>query len=143
MSGNARRISRFDVERVHFMPKDMRPGVLYVSQEFGTVAHLCACGCGSKVRTPLGPTAWSVEETKKGPTLRPSVGNWQKPCRSHYLIIRGEVVWAQQWTPEEVAAGRLAEEKRRSAHYDALDRQRTGILARFWRWAKYLFGNKK
>ena len=59
------------------MPQDLRPGVLYVSEEFGAAAHLCACGCGEKVSTPLGPTEWSLEETGGGPTLRPSVGNWQ------------------------------------------------------------------
>lgn len=137
MSG--RRISRFEVEHVHFMPKELRPGVLYVSQEFSTAAHLCACGCGSKVRTPLGPTAWSVEETRKGPTLDPSVGNWQKPCRSHYWIIRGEVIWAGEWTPEQIAAGRRGEEERRLAYFEAIRRQRGGILRRFWRWLKSLF----
>ena len=45
------------------MPQDLRPGVLYVSEEFGAAAHLCACGCGEKVSTPLGPTEWSLEET--------------------------------------------------------------------------------
>ena len=137
MSDSAGCISRFEVERVHFMPKELRPGILYVSQEFGTAAHLCACGCGSKVRTPLGPTEWSVEETKRGPTLHPSVGNWQKPCRSHYLIIRGEVVWAEKWTLKQIAAGRRGEEERRRAYYD--ERQRGGAIQLFWRWFKKLF----
>lgn len=44
------------LERVHFMPTALEPRVLYVSEEFGAAAHLCACGCGSKIRTPLGPT---------------------------------------------------------------------------------------
>ena len=48
------------------MQKDLQPEVLYVSEQFGAAAHLCACGCGSKVRTPLGPTEWSVEETLEG-----------------------------------------------------------------------------
>lgn len=54
-----------ELQRVHYMPKDLKPGILYVSEEFGAAAHLCACGCGMKVSTPLGPTEWSVEETKK------------------------------------------------------------------------------
>ena len=84
----------FEMQRVHYMPKELRPGVLYVSEEFDIAMHLCACGCGSKVKTPLGPTEWSVEETKSGPSLRPSVGNWQQACQSHYWINRGEVRWA-------------------------------------------------
>jgi len=115
------------------MPQDLKPGILYVSEEFHTAAHLCACGCGSKVRTPLGPVGWSVEETRKGPTLRPSVGNWQKPCRSHYVITRGEVVWAGQWTPEQVAAGRLAEDERRRVYYESRARAWGGWLRRLWR----------
>lgn len=46
---------RFRLERVGYMPKQLEPAVLYISQEFETAAHLCACGCGVKVRTPLGP----------------------------------------------------------------------------------------
>ena len=129
---------KIELQRVHYMPKELRPGVLYVSEEFGAAAHLCACGCGSKIRTPLGPTEWAFEETKSGPTLRPSVGNWQHACQSHYWIYRGEIVWSSKWTPEQIAAGRRGEERRRRAYYDALDRQQGGILRRFWRWVKTL-----
>ena len=115
---------RIELLRVRYMPKELKAGILYVSEEFGAVAHLCACGCGAKIRTPLGPTQWELEETPDGPTLHPSIGNWQLPCRSHYWIRRGEVVWARCWTPDQVAAGRHAEERRRRAHYDALDRRR-------------------
>lgn len=130
---------KIKLQRVRYMPKELHPGVLYVSEEFGAAAHLCFCGCGSKVRTPLGPTEWALEETENGPTLRPSVGNWQLPCQSHYLIIRGEVIWAPKWTPKQIAAGRRDEERRARAYYDALERQRGGILRRLWRWVKHLF----
>src|ERR1700723_2527353 len=108
---------RFKMERVHYLPKELAPGVLYVSEEFDIAMHLCACGCGSKVKTPLGVTEWSVEETKSGPTLRPSVGNWQQPCRSHYLITRGEVIWAEKWSPEAISSGRRHEQARRESYY--------------------------
>jgi hypothetical protein len=132
----------FEMQRVHYMPKELKPGVLYVSEEFDIAIHLCACGCGSKVKTPLGPTEWSVEETKSGPSLRPSIGNWQQACQSHYWIDRGEVVWAENWTPEEIAAGRRQEEKRRRTYYDVLDRRRGGVLQRFWHWLWGLFGQE-
>jgi hypothetical protein len=122
------------IQRVQYMPKELKPGVLYVSEEFGIAAHLCACGCGAKIRTPLGPTEWTVDDSDDGPTLWPSVGNWQQPCQSHYVIERGEIKWAGRWTPEQIAAGRNREEERRRAYYDALDRQRTGVLGRLWRW---------
>lgn len=103
--------------RVHFMPKLLESGVLYVSEEYGTAAHLCACGCGAKIRTPLGPEQWRVNETKGGPSLYPSVGNWQQECRSHYMIIRGEVRWYRAWTQMQVEAGRRDEQDRMRAHF--------------------------
>ena len=129
------------LQRVQYMPKSLEPGVLYVSEQFWTAAHLCACGCGSKIRTPLGPTEWSVEETDGGPTLRPSVGNWQQACQSHYLITRGEVLWCKQWSAERIAGGRHREEERRREYYDALDRKRGGVVQKLWRWMKsIIFG---
>ena len=130
---------KIELQHVYYMPKVLKPGVLYVSEEFGAAAHLCACGCGSKIRTPLGPTEWLLEETELGPTLNPSIGNWQLPCQSHYLIIRGEVIWSPKWTPEEIAAGRRREQEQRRAYYDELDRKRAGVLRRFWQWIKHLF----
>lgn len=121
------------------MPKELEPGVLYVSEEFGAAAHLCPCGCGAKIRTPLGPTDFTFEETDSGPTLNPSVGNWQQACQSHYWIWCGEIKWADKWTPEQIASGRRHEEDRRRAYYDALERQRSGVLRRFWCWIKGFF----
>ena len=127
-------LMRIKLQRVRYMPPQLEPGVLYVSEEFGTAAHLCACGCGSKVRTPLGDTEWAVEETESGPTLRPSVGNWQLPCESHYWIEGGKVIWSGKWTPEEVLAGRHAEEERRTAYYAGLETKRHSVLQRLWNW---------
>lgn len=132
-------LAKIRLERVHYVPQDLSPGVLYVSEEFGAAAHLCACGCGEKVRTPLGPTEWSLEETADGPTLRPSVGNWQLACQSHYLITGGEVVWAERLTAEEIADGRRREEERRREYYDALDRKHRSLVRRLWRWISGLF----
>lgn len=100
------------LQRVQYMPKALDPGVLYVAEEFGAAAHLCPCGCGSKIRTPLGPTEWILEETATGPTLWPSIGNWQQPCQSHYWIRGGQILWAPKWSPEEIDRGRRREEAR-------------------------------
>jgi hypothetical protein len=132
---------KFEMRRVHYMPKDLKPGILYVSEEFDIAMHLCACGCGSKVKTPLDVTEWSVKETKTGPTLRPSVGNWQQACQSHYWIDRGKVLWAEKWTPDEITAGRRYDEERRRAYYEAIDRKRGGALRQFWLWLKRLFSD--
>ena len=109
------------LQKVHYMPKQLESGVLYVSYEFGTAAHLCACGCGSKIRTPLGPTEWSVEETDAGPSVWPSIGNWQLACKSHYVIKRGEIEWANTWSDKQIKAGRSKEVKKREAYYESLN----------------------
>ena len=130
---------KIELQRVHYIPKELKPGVLYVSEEFCTAAHLCACGCGSKVRTPLGPTEWYLKESNSGPTLRPSVGNWQLPCQSHYWISQGRIKWSKKWPPDEIAKGRRKEHERRCVYYETLENQRGGILRRFWRRIRKLF----
>ena len=119
------KIERLRLERVHYMPKVLEPGVLYVSEDFGAAAHLCACGCGEKIRTPLAPTEWTFKDTIDGPSLSPSVGNWQKACRSHYWIWRGKVEWYGAWTESQVQAGRRREEQRRKAYFAAREKERT------------------
>lgn len=109
---------RFDLRRVEFIPKVLEPGILYVAEQFGAAAHLCPCGCRAKVRTPLGPVDWSLNDGLHGPTLFPSIGNWQQPCRSHYWIRNGAVVWAEAWAEGQIAAGR-GREQLRAEHYYA------------------------
>ncbi len=129
---------KFRLERVHYMPKVLEPGVIYVSDAFETAAHLCACGCGSKIRTPLGPTEWCLEMTGRGPSLYPSVGNWQQVCQSHYFIRNGEVLWAPKWSAEEIAEGRRQEAERRRAHYDRPGMTRgLPILRKLWDWLRH------
>lgn len=133
------KLDRIELARVEFVPKELKPGILYVAEEFGAAVHLCACGCGEKVSTPLRPTEWTLKESDAGPTLDPSVGNWQLPCRSHYWIREGKVVWSGQWTAAQVASGRRAEEERRCAYYAARAPKRVGLLQRLWQWIKSWF----
>ncbi|MBK8767911.1 MAG: hypothetical protein IPM01_26210 [Burkholderiaceae bacterium] len=119
------------LELVEFMPSALEPGVLYVSKKYHTAAHLCACGCGEKIRTQLGPLGWQFTNGRQGPSLYPSIGNWQKPCRSHYYIKRGFVVWALALTEAEVLYGRREEIRRRDAYFRE---QSLGYWARLTRW---------
>lgn len=128
------------IRRVELMPKQLDPGVLYVSEKYKTAAHLCACGCGEKIRTPLGPTEWSVVETRAGPSLWPSVGNWQKACQSHYVIQNGRIVWCAKWSPEQILAGRNAEEAKRQAYYQPTHVPNLSLATRFWLWIKTHLG---
>jgi hypothetical protein len=87
-------------------PDRLEAGKLYVSMEFASVAHLCACGCGAEVVTPLSPTDWRLSFDGIGITLDPSIGNWRLPCRSHYLIRKNEVVWVGDMSAEHIEHGR-------------------------------------
>ena len=129
---------KIKLQHVHFMPNVLKPGILYVSEEFDAAAHLCACGCGSKIRTPLGPTEWALKEKGDIPTLYPSIGNWQQACQSHYWIYKGVVIWSGSWSAEQIAEGNRRTEERRSAYYDTIH-QHDGTLRKIWRWIKELF----
>jgi hypothetical protein len=118
------------LQRVQYMPRELAPGILYVSVEYAVAGHLCACGCGNKVMTPLSPAKWQFTERNGLPSLYPSVGNWQLPCRSHYFILDGKIRWAEQWTQAEIDAGRRAEKYRLDAYYS--ERQPKQAQQGFW-----------
>lgn len=94
-------------EFVTSFPTPMENGVMYVSVEYNSCGHLCACGCGREVITPLSPAQWKVTYDGDNVSIRPSIGNWSLPCRSHYVVDRGRVRWARDFTEHEVARNRL------------------------------------
>lgn len=100
--------------------------------------HLCACGCGNKVMTPLGPTEWTFTDTPRGPSLRPSIGNGQLPCKSHYWIDGGRIEWSGAWSPEQVERGRRAEEARRREYYESRKSKEETAAARIKRWLDWV-----
>ena len=91
---------------VEFIPERLNSGVLYVSRRFATASHLCCCGCGFEVVTPLNPAKWRLVEHEDGVTLSPSVGNGSFPCRSHYFIEAGRVRWVPALVAEDIAFAR-------------------------------------
>ena len=107
---------------VEFIPEQLEDGVLYISQRYGTAMHRCCCGCGSEVVTPLGPASWALEIVNGGITLYPSIGNWSLPCRSHYLIRQGKVVWARDMSREEIEDGRFRDQRLRDVHFADVNR---------------------
>jgi Family of unknown function (DUF6527) len=99
-------VKRFDHEFVDQIPGELSEGILYVSMQFGTVIHLCACGCRNRTVTPLGTTDFKLIYDGETITLHPSVGNWNFSCRSHYLVSSSEIVWIGEWTGDQIAAFR-------------------------------------
>jgi hypothetical protein len=77
-----------------YIPADPDDGTLYISMDYATAVHLCACGCRSKVVTPLGPADWQLVFDGTV-TLTPSIGNGQLSCRSHYYIHHDQIRWAR------------------------------------------------
>jgi hypothetical protein len=140
-------------EYVKHVPEVLNEGVLYISEEFETAGHLCCCGCGEEVFTPLNKAQWSLSKNRQtgSVSLYPSIGNWKYACRSHYWIKNNAVIDAG--TMSEKAIGAVITRDQRDRH--ALVREnnensaqsasastpkpgsKPGIFARFLRW---LFG---
>lgn len=108
---------RLEHEFVDYIPDDLVDGRLYVSVRFGTVVHLCACGCGEEVITPLGPSEWKMVFDGVSISLEPSIGNWGFQCRSHYWIDRNEIRWARSFGVLEVERVRKANRQRRNMYF--------------------------
>jgi len=96
---------------VEAAPAHLEEGVFYISLKFKTALHLCCCGCGREVVTPLGPAAWSIRQEGEAVSLHPSIGNWGFPCKSHYWIRRNRVEWASPYSEKEIE--RVRERDRR------------------------------
>jgi Family of unknown function (DUF6527) len=94
--------SSFVPEFVETIPEDLEEGRLFISVYFRTAAHLCACGCGSRVVTPIKPAKWSFTYNGETVSLYPSIGRWQHPCRSHYWIRRNRVEWSRPFDDEQI-----------------------------------------
>ena len=77
-------------------PEELEPDTVYVSIPFATVLHNCACGCGHEVVTPLSPSDWTMTYDGVSISMAPSIGNWNFPCRSHYVIRRSRVDWIRE-----------------------------------------------
>ena len=87
-------INRLEHQFVEQVPTDPAPGVLYVSMIFRTTMHLCACGCANETWVPIRPRRHHLRFDGEAITLDGSIGNWDFPCRSHYWIRCGRIVWA-------------------------------------------------
>jgi hypothetical protein len=82
---------------------DMEDGILYVSKKGGIGIHRCLCGCGEKCVTPFTKITteneeflssmpgqdWFLSIRSDKATITPSIGNYEFPCKSHYIITNG------------------------------------------------------
>src|ERR1700683_1918565 len=93
-----------------YVPSVLADGVLYVSIPYRSVVHLCPCGCGNKVATPISPADWQLTYDGETISLSPSIGNWGFPCRSHYWLTSNQICWASQWDDSQIAEGRARDD---------------------------------
>ncbi|MBV8272593.1 MAG: hypothetical protein JO067_10000 [Cupriavidus sp.] len=105
------------------IPRPLEGGVLYVSMEYGTVVHSCCCGCGQEVVTPLTPTDWSLTFNGETVSLWPSVGSWNLPCQSHYVIKGNKVLQAGAWSPKMVKKEVARDKAAKAQYYGGAEKQ--------------------
>lgn len=67
----------------------MLEGIIYISEVYETASHLCLCGCKNLTVTPLGTGQWTLLNKDDKLTITPSIGNYNFPCKSHYIITNG------------------------------------------------------
>ncbi len=109
------KIAKLDHRFLKSIPRgpDLETGILYISLEYLTMIHLCACGCGKQVATPLSPNDWSMTFNGQSISVSPSIGNWSFPCRSHYFIRKNRIQWAGNWSDAKIEHERAADLERR------------------------------
>lgn len=136
---------------VDHIPEQLEPGTLYISMLYAIAAHSCCCGCGEEVVTPFTPTDWKMIFDGETVSLKPSIGNWNIPCRSHYVISRGSVIEALPWTEDEIRDERQRDKAAKQEFYvrgtqepkplqhenpRRLEPARPGIWEQAWRWIR-------
>ena len=138
------KVSALRPEFVEFIPAKVEPGVIYVSERFRTAMHLCCCGCGLEVITPLNAAKWTLRRQGGQVSLYPSIGNWSFPCRSHYWIERGRIRWAASMSEERISLVRRLDATAATRVFDKdlapPDPESTAsLLVACKRWLKNLF----
>jgi hypothetical protein len=119
------KIARFAHRFVEQIPERLEDGVLYISIQYATGVHLCACGCRHEVVTPLSPTDWEMTFDGETVSLAPSIGNWSLKCQSHYWIRRGRVRWARWMSRDEIDRGRMRDRRRKRLYASLREDERS------------------
>ena len=85
---------KYKIEFVDIIPRQLKEGILYICINCNVIVHKCACGCGEKTVTPLDKNnGWVMKYDGQSLTLRPSIGNFNINCKSHYFITENTVEW--------------------------------------------------
>lgn len=85
-------IRKIEIEPVwvEFIPEQLEDNKLYISLDYSVAIHNCLCGCGNKVVTPINhgniQSGWNYSESNGKVSLSPSIGNYNFPCKYHYIL---------------------------------------------------------
>ncbi|PPC95172.1 MAG: hypothetical protein CTY35_09900 [Methylotenera sp.] len=126
-------------EYLEFIPEHLQTGTLYISLKYKTASHLCCCGCGYKVVTPLNAAKWTLTDHGKSVSLFPSVGNWSFPCKSHYWITHGQIKWAAKMSDKQIAHVRKMDRADAELHASTNEVVSNGLISQLWLWIRNLF----
>jgi len=127
-----KKISSIRPEFVDRIPKVLEDGVFYISEKYGTAAHNCCCGCGTKIVTPLKPGRWQLDQNDGRISISPSIGNWSSGCQSHYVIGNNQVHWAGAFSAGQIAANRAGDRLVRERAQAERTWREAGFWGRLW-----------
>jgi hypothetical protein len=123
---------RYVYQAVERIPKPLKDGVVYHSEEFQVGALLCACGCGHRVSL-LVPDSHQITSEGGMATVRPSIAVCDAPCKSHYCINAGRVDWLPAFSESMAASvmrGQIARHAVRDAKRQSWGRRVLAAVAR-------------
>lgn len=123
-----RRLTELTPQFVAYIPDRLAEGNLYISERYRTAVHLCCCGCGEEVVTPLTPVDWRLRQESNQVSLQPSIGNWNFACKSHYWIRRNRVEWAATLNAKQIERVQQRDRRDRALYIEAVnaEKQATG-----------------
>lgn len=122
----------YRIEEVERIPTDLEDGVVYLSEEYEIAALKCACGCGHTITLLVGD-GHQVDNLDGVPDISPSIGAWDAPCKSHFCVKKGEIVWAGTMSGEAI---RVSMERQLERH---VQMTRQPWYRRFWKRLVSLF----
>lgn len=124
---------------VEFIPQIIEADTLYICDEYSIAVHLCCCGCGEKVVTPLSPVDWQYKLGPNGVSLSPSIGNWDYACRSHYVIRENSVIWANSMSETQIKLVKQRDYVDKQAYIAQRNSASKSVYASLWGYIKSFF----
>jgi len=131
---------------VEFIPENIEDGKLYISEVYQTAIHKCCCGCREEVVTPLSPADWQLRKVGQKVSLRPSIGNWNYRCKSHYFITENRIEWAKKFSQEQISETQKRDKVDKQRYISSKNKQQNemsnsndGLLIKIWKMIKSFF----